>query len=189
MEIKEIWDSFHVELQNYVRRKVADEQTADDIVQDIFEKVIKNIDRLNSVENLQEYLYKIARNAIVDSYRSRKLMLDEPDQIKADKETELAKVLLDESNSESLNTIISKSCVKPFIEKLPTKYKDALIASEIDNLSQKELAEQLNISYSGAKSRVQRGRKKLKNLLQECCDFDHDSYGNLTKKKSKNCSC
>ena len=185
MEVKEIWATFNEELRNYIMRKVSDEQTANDIVQDIFEKVIKNIQKLENVENLQEYLYKMARNAVVDSFRSRKLIFEEIDANKVD-----SSIIVEEvTDSKSLNGIISKCCIKPFIQKLPEKYRDALVASEINNVSQKELAEQLNISYSGAKSRVQRGREKLKTLLQECCNFEYDAYGNLIQKNSENCSC
>lgn len=187
MEVQEIWENFNLELRRYVLRKVKDESIADDIVQEIFEKVIKNIDRLNKTENLQEYLYKIARNTVVDFFRSRKL------QVSGGFENSLEdgelQYEIDEKESESLNGIISKCCIKPFIDKLPEKYKDALIASDIENESQKALSERLNISYSGAKSRVQRGREKLKDLLQECCDFEHDTYGNLIQTKSENCNC
>jgi len=189
MEVKEIWTTFNEELRNYVMRKVADEQIANDIVQDIFEKVVKNIQKLNNVENLQEYLYKMARNAVVDSFRSRKLIFEEIEPNKVDSSIILNENLEEEVDAESLNSIVSKCCIKPFIDKLPVKYRDALIASEINNVSQKELAEHLNISYSGAKSRVQRGREKLKALLQECCNFEHDAYGNLIQKNSENCSC
>ena len=59
------------------------------------------------------------------------------------------------------------------------KYNEALYFTEIKGFSQKELAEKLNISYSGAKSRVQRGRILLKNLLTECCTFHVDAYGTI----------
>lgn len=186
MEAVEIWTSFNEEIRNYVSRKVKDKNTTDDIVQDIFEKVINNIKKLESVENLQQYLYKIARNTITDAFRSRKLVYSE-DELEG-----VGNRMIDtteEPNGESLNSIISRSCVKPFIEKLPEKYKDAVIASEIENMSQKDLAERLGISYSGAKSRVQRGREKLKDLFQECCNFEHDKYGNLIKKNAGDCSC
>lgn len=189
MQADEIWNKFNDELRKYVMRRVKDEQVADDIVQNIFEKVLNNLQKINTVENLQEYLYKMARNAVVDSFRSRKLVFEEIDTYKADNSINHTNENSEHSDSESLNSIISKCCIKPFINKLPIKYRDALIASEINNISQKELAEQLNISYSGAKSRVQRGREKLKSLLQECCNFEHDAYGNLIQKNSENCSC
>jgi len=148
MEVEEIWESFNKELQNYVKRRVPDKNLADDIVQDVFLKVMKNMQKLNEVKNVQQYLYKITRNTMVDSFRSRKLMLQELELSTSVHSNHLNKN--EEPEFESLNSIISKSCIKPFIEKLPEKYKSALIAAEINNVPQKELAEQLDISYSGA---------------------------------------
>jgi len=88
-----------------------------------------------------------------------------------------------------LNATIADCCIKPFIAQLPQKYQEALVKTEFENLSQKELASQLNISYSGAKSRVQRGKEKLKQLILTCCDFPSDNYGNLQAPKSMNCNC
>jgi len=65
------------------------------------------------------------------------------------------------------------------IKTLPDKYRDALEMSEINGVSHKEIAEELNISYSGAKSRVQRGREKLKEVLLHCCEIKADKYGNI----------
>lgn len=186
MEAIEIWSSFNAEIRNYVMRKVKDKNTTDDIVQDIFEKVINNIKKLEKVENIQQYLYKIARNAIADAYRSRKLVFSEEEiEISGNRSIDME----EGTDKESLNAIISRSCVKPFIDKLPEKYREAVLASDIENMSQKDLAERLDISYSGAKSRVQRGREKLKDLFQECCNFEHDKYGNLIKQNSGNCAC
>jgi len=190
MEVEEIWESFNENLHNYVKRRVLDKSLADDIVQDVFLKVMKNIQKLNEVENIQQYLYKITHNTMVDSFRSRKLVFQELELNTAEHSSHLSKNTLNiEPEIESLNSIVSKSCIKPFIEKLPEKYKTALIAAEINNVTQKELAERFDISYSGAKSRVQRGKEKLKNLLQECCNFKYDTYGNLIKSNKKNCSC
>ena len=77
MEAKEIWDTFDTELRQYVKRRVKDENAADDIVQEIFENVIRNIQRLNEVENIQEYLYKRARNTVIDSFRFHKSRIKE----------------------------------------------------------------------------------------------------------------
>lgn len=190
MQVEEIWESFNKELRNYLKRRISDKNLVDDIVQDVFLKVMKNIEKLNEVESIQQYLYKITHNTMVDSFRSRKLVFQELEPNTREHLTNIGKnVLKDGSEFKSLNSIVSKSCVKPFIEKLPEKYKNALIAAEINNVPQKELAKELDISYSGAKSRVQRGREKLKNLLQECCNFEYDTYRNLIKSNKKNCSC
>jgi RNA polymerase sigma-70 factor (ECF subfamily) len=77
----------------------------------------------------------------------------------------------------------------PFIEKLPAHYREALRMTEFQDISQKELAERLNISYSGAKSRVQRGKDKLKALILDCCAYQTDVYGNLRAPKQTPCGC
>ncbi len=55
----------------------------------------------------------------------------------------------------------------------------AITLSEFEGLRQKEVAMTLGLSVSGAKSRIQRGRKMLKELLLECCHFELDSRGRI----------
>jgi len=188
MEAEEIWENFNLELYKYVRRRTKDDATADDVVQEIFLKVLNNLERINETENVQEYLYGIARNTLIDSFRAKKLVLQEDVKENKSINTSLQSTPEEELSS-SLNEIVSGCCIRPFINQLPEKYREALISSEIKNESQKDLAERLNLSYSGAKSRVQRGREKLKGLLQQCCNFEYDSYGNLISSNSKNCDC
>ena len=90
-------------------------------------------------------------------------------------------------NDESLNQIISKHCIIPLINNLDLIDIEALMRSEIQKVPQKELAKQLNISYSGAKSSVQRGREKLKELLMDCCNLKSDAYGNILENNNGNC--
>jgi RNA polymerase sigma-70 factor, ECF subfamily len=65
------------------------------------------------------------------------------------------------------------------IYSLPEPYRDALVLTEFDGLTQKELAERLGISLSGAKSRVQRGKEQLKRMLHDCCTFEFDRRGRV----------
>ena len=69
--------------------------------------------------------------------------------------------------------------IKAIIETLPQPYAQALILTEFEGLTQKELARRLDISLSGAKSRVQRARKMLKIKLTECCRIEFDSRGTI----------
>jgi len=84
-------------------------------------------------------------------------------------------------------------CVLPMIEMLPQGYREALVLAEIDGLSLKEVAERLGLSLPGAKSRVQRGREKLKKIFLECCHFKFDCRGNpidwSPKKECDRISC
>jgi RNA polymerase sigma-70 factor (ECF subfamily) len=72
---------------------------------------------------------------------------------------------------------------------LPTEYCEALCLTEIDGVTQKEYAEKKGLSYSGAKSRVQRARMMLKDMLLECCHYHFDKYGTVFDIQPKCCHC
>ncbi|MEO8665615.1 MAG: sigma factor-like helix-turn-helix DNA-binding protein, partial [Ignavibacteria bacterium] len=105
-------------------------------------------------------------NSINDHFRSKKNLFEIPDNLSADEENF-------EKNSQLAN------CILPFINCLPEIYKEALLLTEFRNFSQLELANQLGISYSGAKSRVQRAKVKLRELFEKCCTITSDQYGNI----------
>ena len=81
------------------------------------------------------------------------------------------------------------SWLKPFVDELPVKYRQALVMTEYENKNQREMADELGLSIPGAKSRVQRARKKIKELILACCHFDFDHFGNVLEYKSKKQSC
>jgi RNA polymerase sigma-70 factor (ECF subfamily) len=78
--------------------------------------------------------------------------------------------------------------LKAMINCLPEKYRQALLLTEYQGLTQKQMAEQLGISLSGAKSRVQRAREQLKDMLLDCCHFEFDRRGNILSYQPR-CAC
>lgn len=97
--------------------------------------------------------------------------------------------VIDEYDEQDLSKELS-SCIRPMVEQLPDKYKEAIELTELNGISQKQLSEQLGLSLSGAKSRVQRGREKLKELLTACCRIEVDRYGNVVDyQKGTDCPC
>jgi RNA polymerase sigma-70 factor, ECF subfamily len=179
MEITSIWTGFHKELKAFIQNKTRNSADTDDILQDVFIKIIRNIDKVDQSDKLRHYLYGIVRNAISDYYKSKRPILDT-----ADNHYELS-----EDEAQTLNETVAECCIMPFIDKLPEHYREALLIVEIQDVSQKELAERLGISYSGAKSRVQRGKEKLKELLVECCSYESDVYGNILNNEKNKCGC
>jgi len=177
-KIAKIWEDFNHEIRAYVTRRIGEQALVDDIVQDVFLKLMNNISSVDELNDIQPYLYKMARNTIADHFRLLK---------KNKNKNDLHENLDLNPDDMGLNEIISKHCIIPFINNLDPKYREALMLSEIQKMPQKDLAQHLNISYSGAKSRVQRGREKLKEMLMECCNFESDAYGNLLEKKNKDC--
>ena len=81
------------------------------------------------------------------------------------------------------------ACLKPMIDDLPEKYRQAIVLTEYENLTQKEMSQKLGLSLSGAKSRVQRAREKLKGTLLACCHFEFDRLGNILDYQVKDQTC
>lgn len=171
-----IWHDFNKELLRFIKKRVKDSDVANDLLQDIFIKIHLKLSTLSDTDKLTSWVYQITRNSILDYYRKHKHSADFPAEI----------IELDEQ--ELFNVDFGK-CLIPFIHQLPETYKDAILKTELGHLSQKEFAEEFNISYSGAKSRVQRGRQRLLELFKQCCNFSADKYGNIMEYQSKeNCS-
>jgi RNA polymerase sigma-70 factor, ECF subfamily len=176
-DITQIWIDFHKELKGYITKMVKNQADADDILQEVFLKIIRNSARVNMAKNIRQYIYGIVRNTIRDHFRTKPTIgMEIP-------------VVATEEEDQFLNATIADCCVKPFIEQLPEKYKEALLLTEFQGVSQKDLAVKQNISYSGAKSRVQRGKEKLKGMILNCCAYKSDVYGNLMEVENKNYNC
>lgn len=178
-DVTQIWNTFQAELKNYIIRRTQNKNAADDILQEVFLKVIVHQEKINQKENLQQYLYGMVRNAIADYYRQTRNLLPEeavPEQV------------METESNDHLNELLS-NCIRPFINNLDLKYKEALILSDLENIPQTELASRLDMSYSGAKSRVQRGREQLKEQFLQCCQLEYDKYGNFLAMNKKGCSC
>ncbi|PRY13672.1 RNA polymerase sigma (SigZ) subunit [Pontibacter ummariensis] len=158
--------AYEAQLKGFVQKRVLDKTEADDILQQLYLKVYKHCEQLQEVNNTKAWLYQITRNAVYDFFRenSRRERLED---------LELAEEELPENSRHEIEALI-----EPLIGLLPAEYAEALRLSELEGVSQKEIAERLGISYSGAKSRVQRGREKLKALFMECChlEFSHDGH-------------
>jgi RNA polymerase sigma-70 factor, ECF subfamily len=176
-DITPIWTEFHKELKVYITKIVKNQTDADDILQEVFIKIMLNSDKVKLARNLRQYIYGIVRNSIGDYFRKKP---------NSDIEVPAATIEVDE---QFLNATIADCCIKPFINQLPEKYKIALLLTEFQDVSQKDLAEKLNISYSGAKSRVQRGKEKLKEMILNCCAYQSDAYGNIMEGERKNSNC
>jgi RNA polymerase sigma-70 factor (ECF subfamily) len=75
------------------------------------------------------------------------------------------------------------------MNELPSEYCEALCLTEIDGMTQKQYAKKKGLSYSGAKSRVQRARLMLKDMLLKCCHYQFDKYGTVFDIQPKCCCC
>ncbi len=181
MTTEKVWEEFHPRLKHFILKRVPDEQNAEDLLQEVFLKIHARIDTLRNEEKLQSWIYQIARNAITDYYREQRATLELPESLLLPEEP----LVGDDVVKELIPS------VKAMVDSLPDEYRQALILTEYEGLTQRQLAERLGLSYSGAKSRVQRAREKLKVMLLDCCHFEFDRLGKVIdyQPKCSYCSC
>lgn len=185
-KIEHIWQQIHHDLKTFIAKKVKESADVEDIVQDTFLKMKLNIDKLEDPSKINAWIYQIARNNINDYYRA-KSKYAEPDssQKRFDK--------LIEEEEDEMKTLLQTRQFSDYaasvINQLPEKYREAVFLADMEGMNQNELAQKLNLSISGAKSRVQRGRQKVKELVLLCCNVNTDVYGNIVDYAPRETAC
>jgi RNA polymerase sigma-70 factor (ECF subfamily) len=165
---EDLWNEFSRELRRFILRRVSDPTDADDILQDVFVKLHTRIDTLRDEDRIAPWLYRIARNTLIDYYRDRRLTVPVPETLVVEDEP---------AESDAASHIASG--LTGMVDCLPDKYRQAVTLSELQGVPQQQVADRLGLSLSGAKSRVQRGRGLLRDALLDCCHFEFDRRGRV----------
>lgn len=166
-----VWTDLGADLRRFIRRRVPDDHLADDLLQETLLRVHRNLDSLREGERLAAWVYTIARNVVRDHFRA----------------TTAAPVALadhDPADEPADPAAAGPGCrgrawLEQLVASLPETYREAVRLAEIEQLPQQEVANRLGLSLSAAKSRIQRGRTELKQVLDRCCTFEFDRRGNL----------
>jgi RNA polymerase sigma-70 factor, ECF subfamily len=177
MEVASIYNQFHHSLLTFIRSKIKSREDAEDILQNVFIKISGSIDKLQDAEKLKSWIYTISRNAIIDYYRAnsnnKRSALDDS---------------LEESVPETDSVDATKGleqCLSGMINLLPGDYRNIIIDAELNGIKQKDLAVKYDMPYPSMRSRVQRGRERLKQLLYNCCHIETDRLGNVLEAQSR----
>lgn len=177
-----VWRTLSDRLRRFIRSRVPCDADADDILQSVFLRIHEKLNELNRLSRLESWVFQIARNAMVDHFRSSKTT------IPAD---ELSIEGHDSAIDGNLNSRVG-GWLRGMIALLPDEQQRAVTMYELQGLSQNTIAEREGISLSGAKSRIQRGRKNLRKMLLDCCEFQRDQRGNFLAVKpidAADCAC
>lgn len=166
-QIQDIWNDLHQELKKFIFSKVKNIDISNDILQDVFLKIQSNIHTLDDCSKLTSWVYQITRNVVTDHFRKADLTISITEFDFAEQEYE-----------EPLYQSLS-NCINLKIDKLPEKYKQAILLTSFEGYTQIKLAEELGISYSGAKTRVQRARENLRTLIIECDNVETNNKGDV----------
>jgi RNA polymerase sigma-70 factor (ECF subfamily) len=170
-----IWIEVQRGLRAFIAKRVADEASVEDLLQEVFVRMQRGLGGLKKESRLVSWIYQIARHVIIDYYRARDRHPERPVGLASDLETFYPASLPVESSEGSgqLRTELA-GCLRPMIERLSEDYRQAVTLVDLEGLAQHEAAARLGLSVSGMKSRVQRGRRQLKGMLEACCTIELD---------------
>ena len=167
-----IWHEFHNRLRAFVSRRVSQRADVEDILQEVFLRIHRGVDSIQQRDRLPAWVFQITRNAIIDHYRSGAV---HPET--APEEIDTPAPVRDGEDLEGLAEL--STCMEPMIAALPEAYRDAIRTTELEGLTQIEAARRAMLGLSGMKSRVQRARRQLKTMLEECCRIELDRRGGI----------
>jgi RNA polymerase sigma-70 factor (ECF subfamily) len=167
------WHETIRRLRGYIAARIGDADAAADIAQDVVARSIA-AGALERAHDLNGWLFRAAQNAIVDHHRRRRTAAGAEDELERLAEPE------PEDRAPNAATRELAHCLQPLVEELPAKYRDALVAVDLEGRTHHEAAGAAGISVSGMKSRVQRGRRHLRDLLTECCAVHLDRDGAIS---------
>ena len=176
-EVETAWIAHQQQLLSFIRSRVETTEDAEDILNDVFAKLLKVTQDNVIPDSIASWLYHVTKNSIVDYYRGKKMFEQLPDDISEKLENNSAIKLL-------------SKCMLPMIQALPETYQHPLILSEIEGNKYKEVALELGLSVSAVKSRILRGREKLQKSMVSCCTIYRNHKGETVDYEQKqNSAC
>ncbi|HMS15515.1 MAG TPA: RNA polymerase sigma factor SigZ [Planctomycetota bacterium] len=176
----QLWVELQSKLREFIRRRVPQESDTEDLLQEVFMRMYRDIETLSTKAHAPAWLFRVAANAIADHYRDqaqRTVILDQDDIGPAQPETGAA-----------ARAEIAR-CLEPLLARIPEPYQEAVRRVDYQGQSQVDAATELGISIPAMKSRVQRGRAKLMKLLTDCCHLELDRRGQVLDYAPRDASC
>lgn len=161
------WHEHEAELRGWLRHRMGNPLDAEDLLQDVFLKAMRQGERFCAITNARAWLYEVARNALADRLRLARNSVELPEDLSADTEGPAA--------VDSL-----AACLPRVLSELSPEDSEAITLCDIEGLPQEEYARIKGLSLPGAKSRVQRARKRLREQLTLTCQVRLDAAGQVS---------
>lgn len=181
-----LWRAFESQLRGYAARRVK-ESELDDVVQETFLRIHHALESGTEVRDLRGWVFQVLRSAIADHHRKRARSREESAGEEID-DAPVPSSVGERAEGANENERVG-GWLPFFIEALPPTQREALRLVEIEGLSQVEAARRLGVPVATLKSRVQRGRKRVRDLVQACCALKQDRRGNVIDWERKNPCC
>lgn len=171
-------------LRQFIRRRVRDDATADDLTQETLLKVYRSRTTLRDGQRLEAWLYRIARTTVIDYYRRKRPTEELPAALAAEPDGEKEEI------AAFRQAVMATT--RRYLDELPAAYREPVRLAELEGLPLAKIALRSGLSLTAVKSRVQRGRAMLKKKLQDCCRFEFDAHGKVIgweRREASGCRC
>jgi len=181
-DFQKIHDEFRPRILRYLRRMLGDTD-AEDVCQEVFVKVDRALPAFRGESSLATWVYRIATNAALDhvrsaAFRQAKSKVESSDDddpegpgAKRTEATHLPDTLLIRKDM--------NDCIRGIVDGLPELYRTVLVLSDLEELTNAEIAGVLGISLDAVKIRLHRGRARLRKEMDKKCVFYRDSRNEL----------
>jgi len=160
------WHQHEAELRGWLRHRLRNPVDAEDLLQDVFLKAVRQGERFCAIVNARAWLYEVARNALADRLRLARHTVELPEDLSADVE-------------EAAGVDSLAACLPRVLSELSPEDREAITLCDLEGLPQDEYARRKGLSLPGAKSRVQRARKRLREQLTQSCQVSLDAAGQV----------
>lgn len=160
------WGRHERELRLWFAHRLGDAQEADDLLQDLFIKALSRNRQFCEMVNARAWLFAVARNILIDHLRRRKAQVELPEDLQAPHE-------------EPVPVDTLAACLPRALTELSADDREALTLCDLEGLTQEAYAQLKGLSLPGAKSRVQRARKRLREHLSKVCQVRLDETGRV----------
>jgi len=180
---QKIHDEFRPRIFRYLYRMIGGTE-ADDVCQEVFVKVDKGLPGFRGESSLATWIYRIATNAALDHVRSASFRQAAANVESSDDDA--LEDVLDAGRVETAHLpdtlLIRKDmneCIRAIVDGLPELYRTALVLSDLEELTNAEIAGILDISLDAAKIRIHRARTRLRKEMKKQCDLYRDTRNEL----------
>lgn len=174
----DLYNELREPLKSFIAKRVSDSATVEDLLHDVFLRIHSRMDLLKEPGKVTSWIYQIARNTVIDYYRRKKSPTAEV--------TEDLMISQQADSSDAAEKLAP--VVRSMIDQLPERYSKVLRMADLDGIKYSDIAAEFRISVSAVKSRVQRGRRMLRDLLLQCCHLEFDMYGTIFGYSPRNCT-
>lgn len=160
------WRTHESELRGYLIHRLGDSHLAEDMLQEVFIKAMRQGANFCSLNNSRAWLFQVARNALVDYQRLHHETIEVPDDIPAP-----------ETHTEPINAL--SECVMRVLTELAPEDRDILQQCDLNGIKQQIYAQEHGLTLPAAKSRLLRARQRMRETLATNCQVSFDEYGRV----------